>query len=64
MVGYKKGKDYKMGVDGLLRFKNTVCVPWGPRLRKRILEGYGFEHWPKRNDFFLLKLIFGMNGKG
>jgi len=27
-----------MGADGLLRYKNRVCVPWGPRLRKRILE--------------------------
>ena len=27
-----------MGKDGILRFRNIVCVPWGPRLRKRILE--------------------------
>jgi len=37
-LGTEKGKDYKMGADGILRFKNRVCVPWGPRLRKRILE--------------------------
>jgi len=37
-LGIEKGKDYKMGTHGILRFKNKVCVPWGPRLRKRILE--------------------------
>jgi len=37
-LGTEKGKDYHVGVDGILRYQNRVCVPGGPRLRKRILE--------------------------
>ncbi|XP_027941047.1 uncharacterized protein LOC114194835 [Vigna unguiculata] len=33
-LGTEKGKDYKMGADGLLRYKNKVCVPWGLRCGK------------------------------
>jgi len=37
-LGIDKGKDYHMGKDGILWFRNRVCVPWGPWLRKRILK--------------------------
>jgi len=37
-LGIKKGKEYHMGMDGILQYKNMVCVPWGPSLRKKILE--------------------------
>ena len=37
-LGIEKGKDYKMGANGILHYRNRVCVPWGPSLRKRILE--------------------------
>jgi len=37
-LGTEKGKDYRMGSDGILRFRDRVCVPGNWRLRKQILE--------------------------
>jgi len=37
-LGIEKGKDYWMGSDGILRFRDKVCVPRNWRLRKQILE--------------------------
>jgi len=37
-LGTKKGKDYRMGKDGILRFRERVCVPRNPILRKMLLE--------------------------
>jgi len=40
-LGTEKGKGYRMGSDGILRFNDRVCVPGNWRLRKQILEeGY------------------------
>ena len=40
-VGTEKGKDYWMWSDGILRFRDRVCVPGNWRLRKQILtEGH------------------------
>jgi len=40
-LGTEKGKDYKMGSDGILRFRDRVCVPGNWRLRKQIMvEGH------------------------
>jgi len=38
LLGTKKGKDYRMGSNGILRFRDRVCVPGNWRLRKQILE--------------------------
>jgi len=37
-IGTEKGKDYRIGTDGILRFKDRVCVPGDWRLKKQILE--------------------------
>jgi len=37
-IGTEKGKYYRMGSDGILRFKDRVCVPENWRLRKHIME--------------------------
>ena len=37
-IGTEKGKDYRMGSDGILRFRDRVCVPGNWRLRKQIME--------------------------
>jgi len=37
-IGTEKGKDYRLGTDGILRFRDRVCVPGDWRLRKQILE--------------------------
>ena len=37
-LGTEKRKDYRMGSDGILRFRDRVCVPGNWRLRKQILE--------------------------
>jgi len=37
-LGTEKGKDYQMGVDGILRFKGRVFVPGGPLFRRQILK--------------------------
>ena len=37
-IGTKKGKDYRLGTDGILRFRDRVGVPGDLRLRKQILE--------------------------
>ena len=37
-LGNEKGKDYRMGSDGILRFRDKVCVLGNWRLRKQILE--------------------------
>ena len=37
-LGTEKGKDYRMGSDGILRFRDRVCVSRNWRLRKQILE--------------------------
>jgi len=37
-IGTEKGKDYRIGTDGILRFRDRVCVPGDWRLRKQILE--------------------------
>jgi len=33
-IGTEKGKDYRIGTDGILRFRDRVCVPGDWRLRK------------------------------
>jgi len=37
-IGTEKGKDYRIGTDGILRFRDRICVPGEWRLRKQILE--------------------------
>ena len=37
-LGTDKRKDYKMGKDDILRFRERVCVPRSPVLRKILLE--------------------------
>jgi len=37
-LGTEKGNNYRMGSDGILRFRDRVCVPGNWRLRKHILE--------------------------
>ena len=37
-IGTEKGKDYMIGTDGILRFRDRVCVPGNWRLRKQIME--------------------------
>ena len=37
-IGTEKGKDYRMGSNGILRFHDKVCVPRNWRLRKQIME--------------------------
>ena len=37
-LGKEKGKDYRIGSDGILQFRDRVCVPGNWRLRKQILE--------------------------
>jgi len=37
-IGTEKGKDYRIGTDGILRFRDRVYVPGDWRLRKQILE--------------------------
>jgi len=37
-IGTEKGKDYRMGSDGILRFRDRFCVPGNWRLRKQIME--------------------------
>jgi len=37
-LGTEKGKDYKMGTDGILRFRDRICVLGNWRLRKQIME--------------------------
>ena len=37
-LGIEKGKDYRMGSDGILRFRDRVYVHDNWRLRKQILE--------------------------
>jgi len=38
LLGSEKTKDFVMGVDGVLRFKNRVCIPENPKLKRIILE--------------------------
>ena len=38
LLGIEKGKDYRMGSDGILQFRDRVCVLGNWRLRKQILE--------------------------
>jgi len=37
-IGTEKGKNYRIGIDGILRFRDRVCVLGDWRLRKQILE--------------------------
>jgi len=37
-LGMEKGKDYRMGKDGILRFRERVCVSRNLVLRKMLLE--------------------------
>ena len=37
-LGTKKGIDYQMGADDILRFKGRVCVLGGPLFRRQILK--------------------------
>jgi len=37
-LGTEKGKEFKMGVDGILRFRDRVCVPGNWRMRRRVLD--------------------------
>jgi len=37
-LGTEKGKDFKMGKDEILRFRERVCVPRKPALRKMLLD--------------------------
>jgi len=37
-LGTEKRKDFRMGKDGTLRFRERVCVPRKPALRKMLLE--------------------------
>jgi len=37
-LGIKKGKDYRMGKDGILHFQERVCVLRNPILRKMLLD--------------------------
>jgi len=37
-LGTKKRKDFRMGKDAILRFRERVCVPRNPVLRKMLLE--------------------------
>jgi len=37
-LGTDKGKDFRMGKEGILRFRERVCVPRKPVLRKMLLE--------------------------
>jgi len=37
-IGIEKGKEYRMGSDGILRFRDRICVPRNWRLRKQIME--------------------------
>ena len=37
-IGTEKEKDYRIRSDGILRFRDRVCVPGNLRLRKQIME--------------------------
>jgi len=37
-LGIDKRKDYRMGKDDILRFKERICIPWSHVLRKMLLE--------------------------
>jgi len=37
-LGIEKGKDYRMGSDGILRFRDRIYVLGNWRLRKQIME--------------------------
>ncbi|XP_027922786.1 uncharacterized protein LOC114180682 [Vigna unguiculata] len=38
LLGYEKAKDFVMGMNRVLRFKNRVCIPKDPELKRVILE--------------------------
>jgi len=37
-LGTEKGKEFKMGADGILRFRDRVCVSGNWRMRRRVLD--------------------------
>jgi len=37
-LGTEKRKDFRMGRDGILRFKERVCIPRSKVLRKMLLD--------------------------
>jgi len=38
LLDIEKGKEFVLGTNGILRFKNKVCIASKPKLRKMILE--------------------------
>jgi len=38
VLGSEKVRDFELGVDGLLRFKDRLCIPTDAELKRMILE--------------------------
>jgi len=38
VLGLEKVRDFELGADGLLRFKDRLCIPTDAKLKRMILE--------------------------
>jgi len=48
LLNTDKAKDFSLGVDGILRFKNRICIPEDNELKQTVLSEQ--TQFTSRND--------------